>query len=167
MPTAAVRTSHGTRAQNMESRPTSQPRPLNLELAFSEAYMQKIVCNSWIAVTLASAAIAWPSYAADSRSFRAEVFFRLENPCPATGQTHGECKGYVIDRIIPVACGGVEESSNMQWQTLAQAREKDRWEKIGCRRGRKLVLPTPAVDAEAFPIEQPPETPQAQPLPRG
>ena len=115
----------------------------------------------------ALAAIALPCGAADSRSFRAEVLFRLENPCPATGETRGECKGYVIDRVIPLACGGAEEPSNMQWQTIAQAREKDRWEKIGCRPGRKLVLPTPAVDAEVFPMQEAPVAPEAQPLPKG
>ena len=127
--------------------------------------MRTTFSNTFVA--FAAAALAWPAAAADSRSFRAEVLFRLENPCPATGQTRGECKGYVIDRIIPVACGGAEEPSNMQWQTLAEAREKDRWEKIGCRPGRKLVLPTPAVDAEVFPMQEVPEQPQAQPLPRG
>ena len=34
---------------------------------------------------LCSAALAIPAYAADSRSFRAEVLFKLEKPCPATG----------------------------------------------------------------------------------
>jgi hypothetical protein len=104
---------------------------------------------------------------ADTRSFKAEVLFRLQNPCPSTGETRGECKGYVIDRVIPVVCGGAEDPSNMQWQTLAQAREKDRWEKIGCRHGRKLVLPTPAVPAEVFPMEEAPTAPEVQPLPQG
>jgi hypothetical protein len=95
------------------------------------------------------------------------VLFRLEHPCPSTGATRGECKGYVIDRVIPVVCGGAEEPSNMQWQTIAEAREKDRWEKIGCRRGRKLFLPTPAVDAEVFPMDEAPPPPEVQPLPLG
>ena len=116
---------------------------------------------------LAAAAIALPGHSADTRSFRAEVLFRLQNPCPTTGETRGECKGYVIDRVIPVACGGAEDPSNMQWQTLAQAREKDRWEKIGCRPGRKLVMPTPAVDADVFPMQEAPSAPEVQPLPRG
>jgi hypothetical protein len=116
---------------------------------------------------LAATALAWPCAAADSRGFRAEVMFRLENPCPTTGETRGECKGYVIDRVIPLACGGAEEPSNMQWQTLAQAREKNRWEKIGCKPGRRLVLPTPAVDADVFPMQEAPAAPIAEPLPRG
>ena len=130
--------------------------------------MRNKTSDTFLALAAASvAALAGQTMAADSRSFRAEVLFRLENPCPATGESRGECKGYVIDRIIPIACGGAEEPSNMQWQTIAQAREKDRWEKIGCRPGRKLHLPTPAVDAEVFPMQETPANPEAQPLPRG
>jgi len=102
---------------------------------------------SLAAVTLLCAA------SLDSRSFRAEVFFKLANPCPSTGQTHGACTGYVIDRIVPIVCGGAEEPANMQWQTLAQAKEKDRWERIGCRPGRKLVAPPAPAVTEAFPLE--------------
>ena len=130
--------------------------------------MRKTLTNTLLgAAALLGAAGAHPASAPDTRSFKAEVLFRLQNPCPATGETHGDCKGYVIDRVIPVACGGAEEPSNMQWQTLAQARAKDRWEKIGCRPGRKLVLPTPAVDADVFPMQEAPPAPQAAPLPRG
>lgn len=100
----------------------------------------------------------------DSRSFKAEVFFRMANPCPSTGQTSGTCAGYVIDRIIPVACGGAEEPSNMQWQTIAQAKAKDRWERIGCRPGRKLVVPGPPAYAEAFPAEVPEAPTEVAPL---
>ena len=119
------------------------------------------------AVCAALTATVFPAGAADGRSFRAEVLFRLENPCPSTGATRGECKGYVIDRIIPVVCGGAEEPSNMQWQTLAEAKEKNRWERIGCRPGRRLVIPTPAVDAEVFPMEEAPAAPEVKPLPLG
>ena len=36
--------------------------------------------------------------------------------------------GYVIDHIVPLACGGVDAPSNMQWQTVAAARMKDKTE---------------------------------------
>ena len=41
--------------------------------------------------------------------------------------------GYVIDHIVPLACGGADDSSNMQWQTIAEAKAKDKTERIGCR----------------------------------
>lgn len=34
----------------------------------------------------------------------------------ATGYPQGR-PGYVVDHVIPLACGGPDEPSNMQWQT--------------------------------------------------
>ena len=42
--------------------------------------------------------------------------------------------GYVIDHIVPLACGGSDRPSNMQWQTKAEATSKDKVERLGCRR---------------------------------
>ena len=117
-----------------------------------------------LGAVLALACVAAPA-AQSQRPSNAEVLFRLANPCPATGQTQGACAGYVIDRIIPVVCGGVEDPANMQWQTIAEAKEKDRWERIGCRRGRKLVLPGQATSVtEAFALDASPGGVEAQPL---
>jgi hypothetical protein len=48
-----------------------------------------------------------------------------------TGYPHGR-PGYVVDHIVPLACGGRDVPSNMQWQTVAEARAKDRYERRGC-----------------------------------
>ena len=56
-----------------------------------------------------------------------------QNPCPSTGKTRGACPGYVIDHKHALACGGGDASSNMQWQTMADAKAKDKWERNGCR----------------------------------
>src|SRR5579875_42319 len=66
------------------------------------------------------------------RSSSARYAFRSVNPCPSTGETRGACPGYVIDHILPLACGGADDPSNMQWQTRRAAREKDRWERETC-----------------------------------
>jgi hypothetical protein len=51
-----------------------------------------------------------------------------------TGYPHGR-PGYVVDHIIPLACGGKDEPSNMQWQSAADAKAKDKIERKGpgCR----------------------------------
>ena len=40
--------------------------------------------------------------------------------------------GYVVDHIRPLACGGADAPSNMQWQTVEEAKAKDGWERRGC-----------------------------------
>ena len=49
-----------------------------------------------------------------------------------TGYSHGR-KGYVVDHIVPLECGGADSPSNMQWQTAQEAKIKDRTER-NCRR---------------------------------
>ena len=49
-----------------------------------------------------------------------------------TGYPHGR-PGYVVDHIVPLACGGADALSNMQWQTIAEGKAKDKTERIGCR----------------------------------
>ena len=66
------------------------------------------------------------------RSQSAKVEFKHEHPCPASGARKGPCKGYVIDHINPLACGGADAPLNMQWQTIAEGKAKDKWERKGC-----------------------------------
>ncbi len=49
-----------------------------------------------------------------------------------TGYPHGR-PGYVVDHVVPLACGGADTPSNMQWQTVAQAKTKDKVERRGCK----------------------------------
>ncbi len=49
-----------------------------------------------------------------------------------TGYPKGR-KGYVVDHTVPLECGGADSPSNMQWQTVTEAKIKDRTER-NCRR---------------------------------
>src|SRR5260370_12410056 len=40
--------------------------------------------------------------------------------------------GYVVDHRVALACGGADAPSNMQWQTTAEAKAKDKVERQGC-----------------------------------
>lgn len=49
------------------------------------------------------------------------IFMRM------TGYPHGR-PGYVVDHIVPLKRGGDDMPCNMQWQTIAEAKAKDKWE---------------------------------------
>jgi len=40
----------------------------------------------------------------------------------------------VKDHIVPLASRWTDSASNLQWQTVAAAKAKDRWERKGCSR---------------------------------
>jgi hypothetical protein len=70
---------------------------------------------------------------------RADVLaaFRRAHPCPVTGLATGACSGWAIDHVIPLACGGCDALSNLQWLPdgikSAAVIGKDRFErKIYC-----------------------------------
>jgi hypothetical protein len=70
-------------------------------------------------------------FASDARipRDRSEVrAFRIEHPCPSTGLTRGSCPGYVVDHRIALCVGGLDRRENMQWQTVEDAKAKDKWE---------------------------------------
>lgn len=59
-----------------------------------------------------------PQRDADGSIYRsAEVIaaFKQEHPCPVNGKRSGSCPGWAIDHVIPLACGGCDAVSNMQW----------------------------------------------------
>ena len=55
-----------------------------------------------------------------------------------TGYPHGR-PGYVIDHINPLACGGADAIGNMQWQTIAEGKAKDKWERANCNPHKKAT----------------------------
>jgi hypothetical protein len=74
-----------------------------------------------------------PSVRRDSRgrikrSRAAKAAFEREHPCPSTGLARGPCRGYIVDHVDPLECGGADSPSNMQWQTVADAKAKDKTE---------------------------------------
>jgi len=72
---------------------------------------------------------------ATERSSKARAEFIRLNPCPATGSNkpHYPCKGYIVDHIRALACDGADHHANMQWQTVEEAKAKDKWERKGCK----------------------------------
>jgi len=54
--------------------------------------------------------------------------FMRTHPCPSTGKSHGACRGYVVDHVVPLKRGGPDRPENMQWQTTAVGKAKDKVE---------------------------------------
>lgn len=84
------------------------------------------------------------------RSSAARREFRRLNPCPSSGETRGACPGYVIDHVIPLACSGSDDPSNMQWQTVSDAKEKDKRERRQCGGQYAADLGVPASRARPW-----------------
>lgn len=95
------------------------------------AYVHRIALSLLIFLDLW---LPLPSDAKLARSSAAKAEFKRENPCPANAARRGSCPGYIIDHVIPLCAGGPDATSNMQWQTVADAKAKDRIERRECRR---------------------------------
>jgi len=88
-------------------------------------------------ITLLTLSLFALSSTADAKIHRSQAaisHFKASHPCPANGNTRGRCPGYIIDHIAALACGGADAPYNMQWQTVAAAKAKDKWERKGCAR---------------------------------
>lgn len=62
------------------------------------------------------------------RSAAAIAAFKRLHPCPSTMKPTGPCPGYIIDHVIALKRGGADSPANMQWQTVEDAKAKDRVE---------------------------------------
>ena len=93
--------------------------------------MKKIL----LALVAFSALLSISALAEFERSEAAKSDFKYSHPCPSNGNTKGPCPGYVIDHIKALACGGADDPSNMQWQSVEQGKAKDAWERGGCSVG--------------------------------
>ena len=73
--------------------------------------------------------------ARNPRLHSAKADFVRANPCPSTGSHKvRKCPGYVIDHINPLCARGPDAVSNMQWQSIRDARIKDQQERAMCRK---------------------------------
>lgn len=86
---------------------------------------------------LTSLFVTFPAASAEHRSRAVTRQFERLHPCPSTGRTSGACPGWIKDHIIPLCAGGPDAVTNMQWQTVADAKAKDRAERAECRHPRR------------------------------
>lgn len=107
--------------------------PASVPTATHETRLVPISAPQISVATYNSLAIERDTHGKIKRSEKAKNDFKSANPCPANGKRAGSCPGYVIDHITALACGGADSPENMQWQTVAQGKEKDAWERDGCK----------------------------------
>jgi len=87
---------------------------------------------------IAGLAYSTGASAKDERKSAEVLAFKRHNPCPSTGERGGKCPGYVIDHIHPLCAGGADShKTNMQWQTVEDAKAKDVIERRMCRNQKR------------------------------
>ena len=77
----------------------------------------------------------FPQHAAANRNLSnaTRTDFVKANPCPATGESELACPSYGIGYATPLCAGGSDDISNMQWQRVEEAKEKDRLAQQQCK----------------------------------
>ena len=103
------------------------PHRLKLPLALAFALLSACAAIQ-PAPTPTPPVIQRDAYGRIERSQAARAAFKRDHPCPATQQPKGPCPGYVIDHVIALKRGGPDTPANMQWQTVKEAKAKDRVE---------------------------------------
>ena len=114
--------------------PASKPRkpkpvPINPCVVVDPGF---IVCGGVVVGRSSVGSVVRDSQGKIARSPAAKKSLQSQEPCPTNGKTRGRCPGYVIDHIVPLACGGLDDPVNMQWQDSAAAKAKDKWERKQC-----------------------------------
>lgn len=81
-----------------------------------------------------------PADASVARSRVQKRLFAATHLCPSTHRYGLPCPGNVIDHTDPLACGGPDLASNMQYQSVAAGKLKDTWERKNCKGGKRITL---------------------------
>lgn len=80
-----------------------------------------------------------------ARSRAVVAQFQRLHPCPVTGARTGACRGWAVDHVVPLVCGGCDTMNNLQWLPTAMksargALPKDRWEqRVYCPHAAHLL----------------------------
>ena len=76
-----------------------------------------------------SSTAQWDSHGWIKRDPAARQSVMKSHPYPSTGKNSGSCPGHVVDHINPLKRGGADAPNNMQRETVADAKRKDKVEK--------------------------------------
>jgi len=74
----------------------------------------------------------WLGTSTGTSSDRCQARLREAAPLPLDWEDIRRCPGYIVDHVRPLECGGADAPFNMQWQTIAEGKAKDKTERL-CR----------------------------------
>jgi hypothetical protein len=63
---------------------------------------------------------------AQADAARLRELFIKKYACPVNGKHTEACPGWVVNYVKPLCAGGADRLSNLQWQTVATAKRKER-----------------------------------------
>ena len=97
-------------------------------IAILIGYVTVVVVFTLFGADVDAKGIASTSTTTTCRSYKVKHKFDVQQ-----GYPHGR-KGYVVDHWCSLSCGGIDNISNMVYQTNAEAKIKNRWETtpLGC-----------------------------------
>ena len=68
---------------------------------------------------------------------RQRELFVKKYACPVNGKHTEICPGWVVNYVKPLCAGGADRLSNLQWQTVATAKRKEREAQKMCDKPKK------------------------------
>ena len=96
--------------------------------------LMELIFNDMRLIFLVFTLLCYSVEAKTYRSSSVKSEFQRQHPCPATGNIRGACPGWVKDHRIGLCVGGEDKPDNLRWMTVADAKDKDKWERKGCRK---------------------------------
>ena len=94
--------------------------------------MNKLLLLILLTIPMLSEAVERDANGRIVRSRAVAARFQRMHPCPSTGLRYGGCPGHIKDHKQALACNGFDTVNNLQWQTVAEGKAKDRVERKNC-----------------------------------
>ena len=74
---------------------------------------------------------------AQADAARLRELFIKKYACPVNGKHTAACPGWVVNYVKPLCAGGADTIKNLQWQTVATAKRKEREAQKLCAKAKK------------------------------
>ncbi len=104
----------------------------------SVAHMAMAAVGGIVGASLVAWGLVETSHPLDAeRDARQLELFVKKYACPVSGKHTDACPGWVVGYVKPLCAGGADRVANMQWQTVATAKKKDRDAQKTCAKAKR------------------------------